>query len=198
MKMVILYTTDLTKSIGYNAPVLQSHKDIQEALKEKPNTGKQWADLATQGIGLALAPIAAAPVVEAGLPIINVMARPLTTTAKVGSKLFPSWSKALPYTEMADRGIMGYMGARGVYNTGKEWYNGEIPWYQAVPQMGLSGLMTADAVPLISSGYKGLQNLVNIPINEEYLYPITDLPEVTVTAPRQYIERYDENGNPKM
>ena len=102
-----------------------------------------------------LAPLVAAPAfITTGGPIMQMLARPLTTTARVASTVFPKAARVLPYTQMADRGIIGYLGTTGMYNTGKKWYEGKIPWYKAVPQMALEGLMVADAAPLVKTAGK--------------------------------------------
>lgn len=158
-----IYTENSFESMGYT-PVnnaAEYRKGIQ-AMEEftKPKYTDDIVKAAQIGIGLPLAvttaPATVGPLWEGLTPAMEVMARPLTTTAKVAPRVLPQASKALPYTEMADRGIMGVLGTKGMWNAGKGWYEGEIPWYQAVPQMGLSGLMMADAAPLVSKGIKPL------------------------------------------
>jgi len=109
-------------------------------------------------LAVTTAPATLGTLFKASHPLMEVLARPTTTATRVASRLFPSLSRALPYTEMADRGFMGYMGARGVYDAGKGWYQGTMPWYQAVPQMALSGLMMADAAPLVGDIPKNVGN----------------------------------------
>ena len=107
----------------------------------------------TDGAAKWLAPLVTTPAfITAGGPIMQMLARPLTTTARVASTVFPKVSRILPHTQMADRGIMGYLGTTGMYNTGKKWYKDEIPWYSAVPQMALEGLMVTDVAPGVSRG----------------------------------------------
>lgn len=165
-----IYTTDYTQSQEYlqnQLPVGNTEQNRRRWAFENVGSNRQVrpglhgdaADLAKAaqlGIGTALTPLAAGPLVEASMPFMETLARPSTTATRIGSKLFPSWSKALPYTEMADRGLMGYLGTKGMYNTGKDWYNGEIPWYQAIPQIGLEGLMMADAAPVVKSAGKAI------------------------------------------
>lgn len=161
-----IYTTDYKQSQEYlqnQLPVGNTEQNRRRWAFEnvgsngqvRPGLHGDAADLAKAaqlGIGTALTPLAAGSLVKASMPFMEMMARPSTTATRIGSKLFPSWSKALPYTEMADRGLMGYLGARGMYDAGKGWYNGKMPWYRAIPQMGLSGLMMADAAPVVAKG----------------------------------------------
>ena len=157
-----IYTTNRTKSMSYEG-VRPSESKYQRWANRDKNAPKYTDPIikaAQIGIGTPLAvttaPATLGTLFKASTPLMEVLARPITTATKVASRLFPNLSRALPYTEMADRGLMGYMGARGMYDAGKGWYQGKMPWYQAVPQMGLSGLMMTEAVPLVNGAAKNL------------------------------------------
>lgn len=129
----------------------------ESAAKERKQS-REMIQHIHEGTGEAakwLTPLVMAPAfITTGGPIMQMLARPLTTTARVASTVFPRAARALPYTQMADRGIMGYLGTTGMYNTGKKWHEGKISWYQSIPQMGLEGLMVADAAPLVKTAGK--------------------------------------------
>lgn len=161
-----VYTKDYYQSQDYlntQLPISETEAKRKQWYRDNTNIdgtpkaglrdyAKDIANVVELGIGLPLAPIAAAPVAEGLAPIMEAAGRPLTTLTKGVSKVLPNASKALPYTEWVDRGIMGTAGITGMYNTGKDWYQGNIPWYQAIPELGLEGLMAYDAAPLVSKG----------------------------------------------
>ena len=110
---------------------------------------KDLTRLSAMGIGTALTPIVAIPIARALQPTIGIMARPTSSVTRLVSKIAPKASEVLPYTETIDRGINGTIGALGVYDAGKGMYEGRMPWLKGMTQMALSGLMAADAAPLL-------------------------------------------------
>lgn len=152
-----IYTTDRTKSMSYEG-VRPSESKYQRWANRDKNAPKYTDPIikaAQIGIGVPLAattaPATIGTLFEAAAPVLS---RPLTTVTEAASEYLPAFSRVLPYTEAADKGLMGILGTKGMYDSGKDWYEGNIPWYQAVPQIGLSGLLVADAAPLLGKGYK--------------------------------------------
>lgn len=65
-----LYTSDKTKSMGYNGErPLQSHSNVIKSLSKKENTGKTWANIATAMIGTPL--LVTSPAGAFGLNAVN-------------------------------------------------------------------------------------------------------------------------------
>lgn len=87
-----------------------------------------------------------------GKTALNFMGRPVSTLASA-----QGWTNILPAATAFDQSLMGTLGLAGVYDATSRGIKGEIPWYDAIGEGALSGLMTMDLYPVLKGGV-GLVN----------------------------------------
>lgn len=87
-----------------------------------------------------------------GKTALNFMGRPVSTLASA-----QGWTNILPAATAFDQSLMGTLGLAGVYDATSRGIKGEIPWYDAIGEGALSGLMTMDLYPALKGGV-GLVN----------------------------------------